>query len=43
MQKGLNYKFSLKDLNKYSQKLNYKDVKYNRFTRSAKGKRIPDS
>jgi hypothetical protein len=38
MKKGLNYRFSLKDLNKYSSTLNAKDVK-KRFSRSAMQKR----
>lgn len=42
MKKGLNYKFSLKDLNKYSKRLNSKDLKKGtRLSRSAMMKRAP--
>jgi hypothetical protein len=42
MRKGLNYKFSLKDLHKYSKKLNAKDVtKTERFSKSAMSRRVP--
>jgi hypothetical protein len=40
MRKGLNYKFSLKDLPKYSNTLNVKDLE-SRFSRTAMGKRVP--
>jgi hypothetical protein len=49
MRKGLNYKFSLKDLNKYSKflwlifigkNLNQRDLE-NRFSKTAMGKRVP--
>lgn len=40
MQKALSYRFRLRDLPKYSQKLKLNDVKWN-FKRSALGKIIP--
>jgi hypothetical protein len=40
MKKGLNYKFSLKDLPKYSKRLNAKDVD-KRFSHSAMARRVP--
>lgn len=40
MKRGLNYKFSLKDLPKYSSRLNVKDVD-KRFSRSAMARRVP--
>lgn len=40
MKKGINYRFSLKDLPKYSQKLNEKDTqKADRLSNSALGKK----
>ena len=40
MNLGLNYKFSLKDLPKYSRRLNSRDLD-DRFNRTAMGKRVP--
>jgi hypothetical protein len=42
MNKGLNYKFKIKDLPKYSQTLRAKDVSKWKFKCSALGKRVPD-
>ena len=41
MEKGLKYKFSLKDLSKYSKNLKYKDINW-KLQLSALGKKIPD-
>ena len=38
---GLNYKFKLDDLSKYSQKLKFKDINW-KIKLSALGKKIPD-
>ncbi len=40
MLKGLNYKFSLKDLPKYSRNLNERDLS-DRFSTTALGRRVP--
>jgi hypothetical protein len=39
--KALSYKFKLKDINKYSQTLNFKDINW-KLKLSALGKKIPD-
>lgn len=41
MRKGLEYKFTLKDLDKYSKKLRYKDINW-KLKLTALGKVIPD-
>jgi hypothetical protein len=41
MKRGLKYKFSLKDLNKYSKNLKFKDINW-KLKLSALGKKIPD-
>ena len=41
MEKGLSYRFKLKDLQKYSQRLHYKDINW-KLKLSALGKKIPD-
>ena len=41
MRKGLDYRFQLQDLNKYSQKLRYKDINW-KLKLTALGKVIPD-
>mmetsp|Transcript_5194 Transcript_5194/g.8030 ORF Transcript_5194/g.8030 Transcript_5194/m.8030 type:complete len:88 (+) Transcript_5194:4220-4483(+) len=41
MKKALKYKFQLKDLNKYSSKLQQKDINW-KIKLSALGKKIPD-
>ena len=41
MEKGLKYKFSLKDLSKYSKNLKFKDINW-KLQLSALGKKIPD-
>lgn len=41
MRKGLKYRFSLKDLNKYSKNLKFKDINW-KLKLSALGKKIPD-
>ena len=41
MQQGLDYKFKLADIGKYSQRLNYKDMDW-KMKRSALGKIVPN-
>lgn len=41
LNKALSYKFKLKDLHKYSQRLKYKDINW-KLKLSALGKKIPD-